>query len=64
MIPWNIEPEPKSIFEMRLIIYETEGMENLDIEDTSDIYVMAFIDEKNKGQTDIHYRCSTGRGSI
>ena len=64
MIPWNIEPEPKSIFEMRLIIYETEGMENLDIEDTSDIYVMAFIDEKNKGQTDIHYRCSTGRGSF
>ena len=49
---------------MRLIIYETEGMENLDIEDTSDIYVMAFIDEKNKGQTDIHYRCSTGKASF
>ena len=64
MEPWNIEPEPKSIMEMRLIIYETEGMENLDIEDTSDIYVMAFIDEKNKGQTDIHYRCSTGKGSF
>ena len=64
MEPWNIEPEPESIMEMRLIIYETEGMENLDIEDTSDIYVMAFIDEKNKGQTDIHYRCSTGKGSF
>jgi Ca2+-dependent lipid-binding protein len=64
MEPWNIEPEPKSIMEMRLIIYETEEMENLDIEDTSDIYVMAFIDEKNKGQTDIHYRCSTGKGSF
>ena len=64
MEPWNIEPEPKSEMEMRLIVYETEGMENLDIEDTSDIYVMAFIDEKNKGQTDIHYRCSTGKGSF
>ena len=64
MEPWNIEPEPKNIIEMRLIIYETEEMENLDIEDTSDIYVMAFIDEKNKGQTDIHYRCSTGKGSF
>ena len=64
MEPWNIEPEPKNIIEMRLIIYETEEIENLDIEDTSDIYVMAFIDEKNKGQTDIHYRCSTGKGSF
>ena len=64
MEPWNIEPEPKNILEMRLIIYETEEMENLDIEDTSDIYVMAFIDKKNKGQTDVHYRCSTGKGSF
>ena len=64
MEKWNIEPEPKNKMEMRLIIYETEGMENLDIEDISDIYVMAFIDEKNKGQTDIHYRCSTGKASF
>ena len=64
MEPWNIEPEPKSTLQMRLIVYETEGMENLDIEDTSDIYVMAYIDAKNKSQTDIHYRCSTGQGSF
>ena len=62
--PWNIEPEPKSSLQMRLIVYETEGMENLDIEDTSDIYVMAFVDAKNKFQTDVHYRCSTGQGSF
>ena len=64
MEPWNIEPEPKNTLQMRLIIYETEGMENLDIEDTSDIYVMAFIDGKDKAQTDVHYRCSTGCGSF
>jgi hypothetical protein len=62
--PWNIEPEPKSTLEMRLIIYETEEMENLDIEDTSDIYVMAYVDSGTKYQTDIHYRCSTGQGSF
>ena len=62
--PWNIEPEPKSSLEMRLIVYETEGMENLDIEDTSDIYVIAYVDGKKKFQTDVHYRCSTGTGSI
>ena len=62
--PWNIEPEPKSTLEMRLIIYETEEMENLDIEDTSDIYVMAYVDADKKYQTDVHYRCSTGQGSF
>ena len=62
--PWNIEPEPKSTLEMRLIVYETEEMENMDIEDTSDIYVMAFVDADKKYQTDVHYRCSTGQGSF
>ena len=62
--PWNIEPEPKSTLEMRLIIYETEGMENLDIEDTSDLYVLAYLDGNKKFQTDVHYRCSTGQGSF
>ena len=62
--PWNIEPEPKSTLEMRLIVYETEDMENLDIEDTSDIYVMAYVDADKKYQTDVHYRCSTGQGSF
>jgi hypothetical protein len=62
--PWNIEPEPKNTLEMRLIVYETEDMENLDIEDTSDIYVMAYVDADKKYQTDVHYRCSTGQGSF
>ena len=64
MEPWNIEPEPKTTLEMRLIVYETDGMENLDIEDTSDIYVMAYVDADKKFQTDVHYRCSTGQGSF
>ena len=62
--PWNIEPEPRTTLQMRLIIYETEDMENLDIEDTSDIYVMAYLDGKNKSKTDVHYRCSNGQGSF
>ena len=62
--PWNIEPEPKSTLQMRLIIYETYDMENMDIEDTSDIYIAAYINPKEKFQTDIHYRCSNGQGSF
>ena len=64
MDPWNIMPEPKSTLQMRLIIYETYDMENMDIEDTSDIYVTAYINPKEKFQTDVHYRCSNGQASF
>ena len=64
MEPWNIEPEPISQLECRLIVYETEGMENLDVEDTSDIYIVAFVNPEKKYSTDIHYRCSSGQGSF
>ena len=64
MIPWNIQPEPESLLECRFIVYETEEMENLDIEDTSDIYILSYIDIKDQHSTDIHYRCQTGRASF
>ena len=64
MEPWNIEPEPINKLECRLIIYETENMENLDVEDTSDIYVLAFLNIKEKFSTDTHYRCSNGQASF
>jgi len=64
MEPWNIEPEPISKLQMRLIIYETYDMENMDVEDTSDIYVTAYINPKEKFQTDVHYRCSNGQASF
>lgn len=36
----------------------------MDAEDTSDIYVNAFIDAEQKKSTDIHFRCQTGAGSF
>ena len=60
MEPWNIEPEPKSTLQMRLIIYKTYDMENMDVEDNSDIYITTYINPKEKFQTDIHYKCSNG----
>ena len=62
--PWNISPEPDTTIEMRLIIWETEGMKNMDVEGTSDIYVTAYLDQKKKQSTDVHYRCQTGVGSF
>ena len=61
---WNIAPQPETKLQCRLIVYETDGMENMDIEDTSDIYITGFVNPKEKFSTDIHYRCQNGVGSF
>jgi len=61
---WNIKPEPETKLQCRLIVYETDGMENMDVEDTSDIYISAYVNPKEKHSTDIHYRCQTGVASF
>jgi hypothetical protein len=64
MAPWQILPEPSSQVQLRLVIWETEDMRMMDAEDTSDIYVTAFIDQKNRQSTDTHFRCMNGNGSF
>ena len=64
MTPWQILPEPVSKLELRLVIWETEDMRMMDVEDTSDVYVTAFIDPKKKQSTDVHYRCQSGNASF
>ena len=61
---WNIKPEPVTEFEVRFIVWETEDMEMMDIEGTSDIYVIGYIDQKERQRTDIHFRCQTGNASF
>ena len=62
---WDISPPPKKEMELRLIVWETRDIPNLDVEETSDIYVSAFVDDKHKREsTDVHYRCQTGCGSF
>ena len=63
-IPWNISPEPVTKLEMRLVVWETENMEMMDVEGTSDIYVIGYVDMKTKQSTDVHFRCQTGAGSF
>jgi len=64
MTPWQICPEPITKVQIRLVIWETEDMRMMDVEDTSDIYVTAFIDPKEKQSTDTHFRCQTGNASF
>lgn len=35
-----------------------------DIEGTSDVFIKAYIDDKDKKTTDTHYRCQTGNASF
>ena len=63
-VPWNISPQPSNEMELRLIIWETENVECLDVEGTSDVYVVAYVDQKEKQSTDIHFRCQNGCASF
>jgi hypothetical protein len=62
--PWKISPEPITEYQVRFIVWETEDMEMMDVEGTSDIYALAYIDQKDRQKTDIHWRCQTGNASF
>jgi len=63
-LPWKIDPQPICELQVRLIVWETEDMEMMDIEGTSDIYVIGYIEQKEMQKTDIHFRCQTGNASF
>lgn len=58
--PLDLTPKPPVEFEARLIIYQTKDIESQDIEDTSDLYVRATINNGPAKETDTHYRCRDG----
>ena len=49
---------------MRLVIWETKDIECFDIEETSDLFIRAFVDPNNDQHTDTHFRCQNGKGSF
>ena len=63
-IPWKINPQPICELQVRFVVWETEEMEMMDIEGTSDIYVIGYVDQKESQKTDIHFRCQTGVASF
>jgi hypothetical protein len=54
-IPRCIDLEPVIKYEVRLVIWSGDEIEMMDTTDTSDAYVLAFFDRKNKESTDVHY---------
>ena len=63
-IPRCIDPEPIIKYEARFVVWETEDMEMMDVEGTSDVYVLGYFNIKDKQSTDVHYRCQTGIASF
>ncbi len=62
---WDISPPPVKEMELRVIVWETEGIKLGDVEETSDIYVTVNVNEKEKAKsTDVHFRCQNGAGSF
>ncbi|CAG9332379.1 unnamed protein product [Blepharisma stoltei] len=62
--PWDISPRPPTAFEVRLVVWQTKGVASYDTEDTSDLYVRAWINDEHPKETDTHYRCQNGKGSF
>lgn len=57
---WNISPEPKLEFEVRVCVLGCRDVPMMDIEGTTDAYIRAFFSDDSVQETDTHYRCTTG----
>lgn len=61
---WDVSPEPIRDYEVRLCINSTLNVPCEDVEGTSDVFMKAYIDDKDKKETDTHYRCQDGKASF
>ena len=61
---WDVQPEPKKSYQLRLSIFGTQNVPMEDLEGTSDVFVKAWISDKDKRETDTHWRCSNGEASF
>ena len=61
---WDITPEPSQDYQLRVAVYNTKNVPMEDLEGTSDVYVKAWIDEKESKETDTHWRCTGGEAAF
>jgi hypothetical protein len=57
---WKLDIEPIKDYQIRVCVFDTQGIPTLDIEGTSDVYIKANVGGKDKQSTDTHYRCMNG----
>jgi len=61
---WQIIPKPTMEFELRVVVWECKNVPRVDIEDASDIYVTAALEDGPELRTDTHFRSTNGKGSF
>lgn len=62
--PDDVALPPKQIFEMRLVIWKSKNVPNMDeLEGMSDLYVKAWPEGCDPQETDTHWRCKKGKAS-
>lgn len=54
---WDTTPLPVDDYELRVIVYDTKDVIIADVEGTTDAFLKCWIDDKDKKETDTHYRC-------
>ena len=65
LVGWCTRVYPR--FEMRLIVWKTRDVVSMDtVTNQNDLFVRCWMeeDDKDKQQTDCHYRCKNGKGSF
>ena len=64
MKEWDVAPEPVMDYQIRLSVLDTKDVPCEDIEGTSDVFIKAYIDDRDKRTTDTHFRCQNGAASF
>ena len=61
--PWDLNLKPPEPYELRLIVWRSEEVPNMDSEGVSDLYLIASVNNGDKCETDTHYRALNGQAS-
>lgn len=62
---WDITPEPLRDYEVRVCVMDTKDVPCVDtLENMSDVFIKAYIEDTDKKETDTHFRCQDGAASF
>lgn len=61
--PFDLSLKPAEEYELRIIIWKSEQVPNMDVEGVSDLYLVADLNNTEKKETDTHYRAQNGEAS-
>ena len=60
---WDISKKPVEEYEVRVIVWDTEDLEMMDAEGTTDGFIRCFFESDASKDTDTHFRNSDGKCS-